>query len=324
MPPTPTHFRPQRILVGTDFSEWSSAALRLAEQIADRFSATLVILHAIPPPRSVSPISRAVVLPERNEGLATIENEMVMSIRKVIGRRPMPDYRILVGHTAEAILFAAGYDKADLVILGTRGKGGQSRLTLGSVAERVLRLARVPVLTIGPRSAAKSRRATFRRILCPVNYSAAARRALEVSVSLGAAFDADVIALRVMEETTPDGDLDAEAQRLRLWLRDLIPKPSRPTPLVLAGDAATGVLSHAEENEIDLIVVGAAREPFSDVTVLGATTERVTRSATCAVLTVILLTERAADPPAIKSGLVADDASYPHRTRAERPKKKKP
>ena len=285
MPPELTKFEPKRILVGTDFSECSLAALRLSDEIAAKFSATLTVLHAIPPHASASPLLRHVLLPPRTESLDAIENEIVVFIRSVIGRKPMPQYRIIEGHAAEAVLFAAGYESMDMIVLGTRGRGGLDRLTLGSVAERILRLASVPVLTICPRRATKRRPSTLRRILCPVNYSAAAGRAIEVSVSLGKPFGAEVIALHVIEDKTVDRDLDAEAERLRVWCRGLLPEPTIQ-PLVVAGSAAAEVLRYAEHNEIDLVVVGAQRERYSDQTVLGTTTERVTRNAPCAVLTV--------------------------------------
>jgi nucleotide-binding universal stress UspA family protein len=288
-------FEPKRILVAADFSECSAAALRLAMQIAEKFSATLVVLHAIPQ-SATSPLSRHVRLPAPSEAPSAVENQLVTFIRGVIGRKPMPDYRIVEAHAAEAVLFAAGYEKVDLIVLGTRGQGGLSRLTLGSVAEQILRLATVPVLTICPRRATKRRPGTLRRILCPVNYSAAAGRAIEASVSLGRRFRAEVIALHVIDKKTFDGDLDAEAERLRLWTRDLVPGPTRPKPLIVAGNGAAEVLRYAQQNDIDLIVVGARRERFSDATVFGTTTERVTRQAPCAVLTVTVVPESSSDP----------------------------
>jgi nucleotide-binding universal stress UspA family protein len=98
------------------------------------------------------------------------------------------------------------------------------------------------VLTICPRRATKRRPSTLRRILCPVNYSAAAGRAIEVAVSLGKVFGAEVIALHVIEEKRFDGDLDAEEDRLRAWTRNLVPKPVRPRPLIVAGNAGAEVL----------------------------------------------------------------------------------
>lgn len=289
-------FAPKRILMGADFSECSAVALGLAEKIAEKFAARLIVLHAIPLEEPVSPIARHVLLPARNATSTAIENQLVTFIRGVIGRKPMPDYRIVEGHPSEAVLFAAGYEKADMIVLGTRGHGGLSRLTLGSVAERILRLASVPVLTICPRRATKRRPGTLKRILCPVNYSAAAGKAIEASVAFGKAFGAEVFALHVIEKKSFDGNLEAETERLRGWTRGLLPKPSQPKPLIVAGNAAAEVLRYAQHNAIDLIVVGARRERSGDVTVFGTTAEQVTRSAPCAVLTVTVSPEPSNDP----------------------------
>jgi nucleotide-binding universal stress UspA family protein len=262
--------------------------------IAEKFSATLTLLHAMAPPMPASPLARQVVLPTRGKTLSELENDLVVFIRGVIGRKAMPPYRIVEALASDAILFAVGYEKADLIVLGTRGRGGLNRLTLGSVAEQVLRQATVPVLTICPHRATRGRPAHIRRILCPVNYSAAAGRAIEVAVSFGRRFDAEVIALHVIEEKLFGTDLDAESERLRAWTRDLLPAPSRPTPLVITGNGAAEILRYAKQQDIDLVVVGARRERFRDATVFGATTERVTRHAPCAVLTVTVIGESSA------------------------------
>lgn len=283
---SPMKFELKRILVAVDISECSAAALRLAFRIANKFSATLTILHAIKPAAPEPALSRYILLPKRSDTVSAIENDLVTFVRSVIRRKPSPEYRLVEGDAAEAILFAAGYERFDLIVLGTRGAGALSRLTFGSVAERVLRMATVPVLTICPRRATLRNPSIVRRILCPVNYSAAAGRAIEAAVSMGERLEAEVIALHVIEKKSFRGDLDAEQERLRRWTRDLVPGPSLPRPLVVAGEGATEVLRYVDENEIDLVVVGARRERFSDETVFGSTTERVTRHATCAVLTV--------------------------------------
>jgi nucleotide-binding universal stress UspA family protein len=129
-------------------------------------------------------------------------------------------------------------------------------------------------------------RRKFGGILCPVNYTAAAGRAVEAAVSIGKRFDAEVIALHVIESKRFDGNLERENELLRRWMRDLLPKPARPQPLAFAGSGAAAILRYAREQNIDLIVVAARRKRHRDVTVFGSTTERVTRHAPCAVLTV--------------------------------------
>lgn len=285
-------FELKRILAAVDFSECSAAALRLGARIAEKFSASVTVVHVVPFGSSTPSSASQVRLPTRSDNLASTEKALVEVIRGAIEREPMPDYRIVEGDPSDAILFAAGYEKADMIVLGTRGAGGLSRLTLGSVAEQVLRQATVPVLTLCSRRATRRKPSDLRRILCPVNYSAAAGRAIEIAVALGERFDAEVIALHVIEKKSFDGDLAAEEERLQVWTRGLAHDPSRPRPLVVAGNGADEVIRFADENEVDLVVVGARRERFSDETVFGSTTERVTRHATCAVLTVTVLADQ--------------------------------
>jgi nucleotide-binding universal stress UspA family protein len=280
-------FAPKRLLVAVDFRDCAAAALRLALRFAETYDADLSVIHAIEPADEIpSPLARHVTLPEPGPRLSVVENELVMFIRAAVGRKPMPRYHILEGHPTEAILFASGYEKADLIVLGTRGLGGADRLTLGSVAEQVLRRSHLPVLTICPQRATRRRPSEIRRILCPVNYTPAAERAIEAGVSIARRFDAEVVALHVVEAKPVDGDVGHEEKRLRLWMRSLLPRSQKPEPLVAIGNGAAEILRYAGANDIDLIVVAARRGRSSDVTLFGTTTERVTRDAPCAVLTI--------------------------------------
>lgn len=279
-------FKPQRILAGVDLSECSAAALRLAVDLAAKLDAELTVLHAVAPatgPRH--PLSRAVEVPAPRQRFSAIENDLVQFIRGIIGRGPMPRYRIVEGDPSEAILFAEAYERVELIILGTRGLGGSSRLTLGSVAERVLRRASVPVLTICPARAEERDVASFARILCPVNESEVAVRALRAAMSLAQSAGGKVTVLRVLENG--EDEVGAADEQLRRWLREADPAAADLDRVVMRGEGGKAILDYAAANAVDLIVVGARREQYGDWTVIGSTTEQVTRHATCAVLTVI-------------------------------------
>lgn len=279
-------FQPRRILAGVDLSECSAAALRLAVGLAAKFGAELTVLHAVMPasgPRH--PLSRAIEVPAPRQRFSAIENDLVEFIRSIVGRAPMPEYRIVEGDPSEAILFAEAYERAELIILGTRGLGGSSRLTLGSVAERVLRRASVPVLTICPQRAGTGAIEAFAHILCPVNESPIAAHAVRVAVSLAASVGGKVTVLRVLENG--EDEVGTADEQLRRWLRETDPAAADLDRVVMRGEAGRAILEYATANPVDLIVVGARREQYSDWTVLGGTTEQVTRHATAAVLTVI-------------------------------------
>lgn len=123
----------QRILVGYDGSEDSEKAAELAVTLAKKFEATVIVCHAfghMPLTSKPSEVRRLVnPLVERLNNL------------NVTTRVAIPDVV-----PAQGILDAADENHADLIILGSRGRGTFANLLLGSTAERVLRYAKVPVL----------------------------------------------------------------------------------------------------------------------------------------------------------------------------------
>jgi nucleotide-binding universal stress UspA family protein len=149
-----------RILVPHDFSESADAALELAVDLAAAQGARLDVLHVVepfhPPPEVV-----AWLRDEQQIGPHLKRLEEVVAAR--VGRRRVPfQCKVVVGYPVDAILEAAR--DADLIVMATLGRTGLPHLLIGSVAERVVRHATQPVLTLragGPaRSAARrSRRA---------------------------------------------------------------------------------------------------------------------------------------------------------------------
>lgn len=163
----------KRILVPVDFSPYSTEALLYATSIADRFSASLVVLHVVNQeaktyathrhlehrgmPHHVFPLlgpyTEAVEEPQE------VTDAVAVDLREwghVALQEFLPpevaghslELRVAVGHPFEQILETAQYDKVDLIVMGTHGRSGLKHVVLGSVAERVVRLADCPVLTI--------------------------------------------------------------------------------------------------------------------------------------------------------------------------------
>jgi nucleotide-binding universal stress UspA family protein len=152
---------------------------------------------------------------------------------------------------------------------------------LGSVAERVLRQSRVPVLT-ARRSLIPQPALEIRRILCPVNDSEAARKSLQFATKLAACLDATVTVLHVQEQ-----DPRSSIGDLCEWVAAQ-DKPHCPIREIRReGDAAKEILREAAEGGCDLLVVGARHRLFLDTTVIGSTTVRTVRHAPCPVVTVV-------------------------------------
>ncbi|MGH7815478.1 MAG: universal stress protein [Candidatus Binataceae bacterium] len=152
----------KRILVPTDFSDPARNALGYAIEFAREHNAEILLLHV------VEPIQNTRLMPDVSEILEHHRVEATEQLAKLErdARRRHPKCRSEVhfGTAYEVIAEIAIKWKADLIIIATHGRTGLSHLFLGSVAERVVRIAPCPVLTVraGRPSSPKKRRASKR------------------------------------------------------------------------------------------------------------------------------------------------------------------
>ncbi len=150
-----------RILVPIDFSAPSDAALEYARTVATRFGASLHLLHVAEDPYRAL-YSAEVYVPEveglRDEILADATSRLKNRLQSSDIRELNATAEAVIGTPAGAIVEYAGAHEIDLIVMGTHGRGGMSHLLMGSVAERVVRTAPCPVLTVrqARRAAAKA------------------------------------------------------------------------------------------------------------------------------------------------------------------------
>jgi nucleotide-binding universal stress UspA family protein len=132
------------ILYPTDFSESSDYVFRLACALARDYGARLFVLHVTAPPTVV--YAGGVVLPPSDRD----QDEQWNKLRRLQAPNPVVqvEHRLAEGEPAEAILRVARESQCDLILMGTHGRTGLSRLLMGSVAEQVVRKAPCPVLTV--------------------------------------------------------------------------------------------------------------------------------------------------------------------------------
>jgi nucleotide-binding universal stress UspA family protein len=132
------------ILLPTDFSKSSEAALRFACALARDYQARLLLLHVVEPPVYYGELGMAVPLPaDFDESLRRRLEQLVPPESGVAA-----DTMLVEGNAAREILRVAEEQHCDLIVMGTHGRSGLSRVVLGSVAEDVVRHSRVPVLTL--------------------------------------------------------------------------------------------------------------------------------------------------------------------------------
>jgi nucleotide-binding universal stress UspA family protein len=138
----------KRILFAADFSETSDRAAAFARRLAGDLGAAVTVMTALEPlPGYYAPHVEGPpgVMENIEKGL---KKELAEYAEKNFAGLPKVESRVICGAAAESIVKAAGTVKADLIVMGTQGRSGLSRLLLGSTAEKVLRTSPIPVITV--------------------------------------------------------------------------------------------------------------------------------------------------------------------------------
>lgn len=279
----------------TDFSPGSRDAIRLAVRVAAASGAELVVAHVWHPPMfafgggdpfPAEAIHRLVGDRERRLAEATDE-------ARALGA-PRVTSRFLTGAPWDQIVEALrGDDTFDLVVTGSHGRTGVARLLLGSVTEKVIRHAPCSVLA----ARAHHDVVPFAHILCPIDFSDAARLALERAAELAAPGGAGIKLLHVIElptmyspEVTVADFIDdierRSAQLLTSWASDLKAKVSVPvtTELRLGNPGVQALAMLDDDPTYDLVVMGSHGRTGLRRALLGSVAEKVVRHAACPVL----------------------------------------
>jgi nucleotide-binding universal stress UspA family protein len=140
-----------RILVPTDFSETSDAALTYARQLADALGASLHLVHVFDDPYGdalVAEVSASVYESMRASAITAARRELMRRLPAEDRQRFRGSSAMITGVAANAIVQYAADHSMDLIVMGTHGRTGFAHLLIGSVAEQVVRTAHSPVLTV--------------------------------------------------------------------------------------------------------------------------------------------------------------------------------
>jgi nucleotide-binding universal stress UspA family protein len=140
----------QRILAPTDFSELSNQGLTSALELAEAFGAKLLLLHVVEPPpypvEGIVPSHLGATLLDDLERQAS--NDLAQMLPEAQRSKVEVARRVVVGIPYRKIVEVGEEEKSDLIVMTTHGRTGLSHLVMGSVAEKIVRTAPCPVLTI--------------------------------------------------------------------------------------------------------------------------------------------------------------------------------
>lgn len=301
-----SELRISHILCPVDFSDTSRHAIEHALVVAQWYQAAITALYVHP---RLTPIDSDLPIPEAPIPAADLQRLHAQTAACFGAAGPLGiDVSVLVdvGQPAARILERASTLPADLIVMGTHGASALERLLIGSIAEKVLRKASCPVLTVPPRAIAVSR-LPFTHILCAVDFSEVSLAALAAACSLAAQSNAALVLVHALEwpwhepprpsfEDLPPPQAAALAEFRRYShtsalarLDSLVPDEIRATRMpalrVEDGKAHVEILRVAGEEHADLIVIGVRGRGGIDLALFGSTANQVARQARCPVLT---------------------------------------
>lgn len=289
----------RRILCPLDFSDASRHALDHAVMLAGWYRASITALHVR---HAVLQIEPPILFAELDASVTTSLEEAEARLHKWLlpARAAGLTCEVMAvdgNNPAARIIEVAESIQADLLVMGTHGRGGFERLLLGSVTEKVVRSAHCPVLTVPP-PAVSTASLPFKRLLCGIDFSEPSLHALTVALSIAKESDATVTLAHSIEHPVENEALamfdmetfrDALRKDTKTRLEGLLTEEDRtfcnPHVRVLEGKPFENLLELAAEDRADLIVLGVHGRNALNVLVFGSTTNQVIRRATCPVLT---------------------------------------
>jgi nucleotide-binding universal stress UspA family protein len=281
------------ILLPFDGSEGAAEALHHAGEIAHWADATVRVLYVADTARdSVTVVEGRTVDALVQEG-EDIVDEAAKTL-ETLGVAHETD--VVQGNPAPTIVEYAEEFDHDLVVMPTHGREGLSRYLIGSVAEKVVRLSPVPVLSVRMRPD-ETLTFPYERILVPTDGSDAATYAAEHTLSLAAALDATVHVCSVVDDaalgldvrSTRDG---AESEAAATEAVEAVASAARERGVtetvthVEHGTPVEGILDCIEANDIHAVGMGTTGRRGTDRILLGSVAEKTVRSAPVPVLSV--------------------------------------
>ena len=283
--------------MGTDFSEAAELAVREAHRWCHLWGASLLIVHILDESRDMRGLRLADAerrgLPEEPKDIADAVAAIAHSVRE--GSSVEVATSMSSGSPYAELSRLAEVRGAALLVVGATGRTGLPRAILGSVAERVVRLAHCPVLVVRPSAPASP-------VIGATDFSAASLPALRAATDVAGCLEASLAFVHCLQ--VPPTALCAAANALfspgdaasalsranaeRLLADASLTIAPAAERIVIEGDAARSIIRLAEERGSGLVVVGARGRTGTARVLLGSVAELVVRHAPCSVLAVRL------------------------------------
>ena len=242
----------RNIAVATDFTPWSDRAMQHALLVARHYGASIHILHAVR--RSEFSFVPDLLVPL--DELADRDCEVLLGRLHATHSLDSLDYRCWNLHGEVSVLgdFVRDHN-IDLLVLGTRGRSGISKLLLGSLAEEISRCVSCPVLTVGPCSRGDAT-LELQKVLFATDLSTQSITAMPYVLAAAKMWHAAIDVLHVCSVDSVACDQRMEAYSNRLLSMDGSEPGTSIRYHVVPGEPSSTVLDFARQNKEGLIVLG--------------------------------------------------------------------
>lgn len=299
----------KNIILPTDFSLNADAALPYAVELARQHGGTIHLLHVSEHEAGDAFISGIVlgvsawIASHRKE----LSEKLTATARQIEG-----DYGVKVsatvvpGRAAKEIARFAAEKRADMVVIATHGRTGPSRLLMGSIAERVVRLSSTPVLTVRPGEVLPGEGCTFKTILLTTDFSDNAAAAEPYAVELAKKRGGKILLAHVVEDTiyyaNAAGLEGAGVAAIEDWIKSVAAESDRMLrekaasltrdtglsvePVQLVGNIAEQLLNVAKARGVELIAMSTHGYSGFSHLMFGSVAERIVRTSTVPVLSI--------------------------------------
>ena len=286
----------RKILVGTDFSKASRAALAAAIRLAEQGSARVEVLHVCTL-NEYAYVGAPLVVPT-----SSLQAELEGRLEDFFPNKLFPNSNrhVILGFSiAEEIQKFARKNGFDLIVLGSHGKGSVGRFLLGSITQKVTRDSEIPVMVVRDVEHSKEKYQGFSRILTPTDFSETSDMAAKLGIEFANFLKADFHYIHVVDMATvtdlaglyPFLSMTIPAKEVDVNLtlqKDLAEEyfVGNQKIATLGGDPVREILKYSEDHDIDFIVMGTHGRKGMDRFLLGSVAAGVVARSKVPVITV--------------------------------------
>lgn len=282
-----------KILVPIDFSDRSKKALQVADKFAELFDGKITPFYSHLPISELDEPYALGMTSKIYQNFEDLEEQLVDRVKETaenhIDKNRLDDPSVVMGNPAESIIDES--ENFDFIIMSSHGRTGFSRFLLGSVAEKVLRLAHTPVMVVENESDVDD----FKKIMVTTDFSENAAEAypyaIDIAEKSGGTIDLiHVLSFEQFDEDEKDLSLrQIREERLKILEKEHFARISDQVnkKVIVSQDSVhEAIYNHIADNKYDVIVMATVGRTGLNYLMMGSTTANVVRHVKTAVLSI--------------------------------------